>query len=253
MLRLEPALIVIGLALVAGTKSYADAAASKAREARPLENTPQVERFIHSTVTIQRASALGNKTSVGAGVFIKADYGHPAWILTASHVVEALNGSVGYIKVYNGTPQGIPLRVRILDVNDDYDLAVLATEDAWRGKAVAVQVASMPPKRGEQVLAIGAPNGIDWNVSSGVISNQTPCANSVGACYRTDATLTFGNSGGGVFNAKSELVGIAAYVRIDQVTDARGAVHSIVVDGNNGVVALDTLRTYMSTLRASTQ
>ncbi|MDD9859193.1 MAG: trypsin-like peptidase domain-containing protein [Nitrospira sp.] len=60
---------------------------------------------------------------------------------------------------------------------------------------------------GEQVYAIGTPRGLDYSLSAGVVSQLRSDADDA-PFIQTDATVAPGSSGGGLFDAKGNLVGI---------------------------------------------
>ena len=66
---------------------------------------------------------------------------------------------------------------------------------------------------GEEVVAIGNPLGLDFSLSSGVVSAtdrelQSPNGATITGGIQTDAAINPGNSGGPLFNADGEVIGI---------------------------------------------
>jgi serine protease Do len=61
-------------------------------------------------------------------------------------------------------------------------------------------------KVGEQVYAVGNPEGLEKSISQGIISNKRK--DKGGYVLQTDATVSFGSSGGGLFDQNAKLVGI---------------------------------------------
>ncbi|ACJ19661.1 S1C family serine protease [Coxiella burnetii] len=59
---------------------------------------------------------------------------------------------------------------------------------------------------GEEVYAVGNPQGTEKSLSKGIISNKHPVKD--GAWLQTDAAIYFGSSGGGLFDAQGNLIGI---------------------------------------------
>jgi serine protease Do len=59
---------------------------------------------------------------------------------------------------------------------------------------------------GEQVYAIGNPEGLEKSISQGIISNKRKDRG--GYVLQTDATVSFGSSGGGLFDKNGDLIGI---------------------------------------------
>lgn len=61
-------------------------------------------------------------------------------------------------------------------------------------------------KVGEAVYAIGNPEGLEKSISQGIISNKRKDRG--GYVLQTDATVSFGSSGGGLFDQNGDLIGI---------------------------------------------
>lgn len=62
---------------------------------------------------------------------------------------------------------------------------------------------------GEEVFAIGSPKGYEHTISRGIISNKIKYQ--ISSILQTDAALSPGSSGGGLFDTNGRLVGIAFY------------------------------------------
>jgi serine protease Do len=61
-------------------------------------------------------------------------------------------------------------------------------------------------KVGEQVYAVGNPEGLEKSISQGIVSNKRK--DKGGYILQTDAAVSFGSSGGGLFDQNGQLVGI---------------------------------------------
>lgn len=103
----------------------------------------------------------------------------------------------------------------------DYDIALLKIEGSDFIKENLVTEATIGDSEqvqaGEKVFAIGSPSGAGISVVSGVISVESEYIEMTAAdgastvsfrVMRTDAAINSGNSGGALFNAKGELIGI---------------------------------------------
>lgn len=217
-----------------------------------LEESEPLRSFFYSCVTVLTEKQLkvgplkmgAGMRVTGAGVVVKAHYAQPLLILTAAHVAKTLPDT-GVVHIWNkGTP--LALRVHVKVMAEEYDLALLETDFPWEGPDIAVTLATTEPGRGSGVWVVGSPGGIEWNVSHGVLSSKKPCGNDAkGLCYRTDATIYFGNSGGGVFNESGELIGIADYVEVDQFKDNDGDPHDLIIPGSGGVISLASVRGFL--------
>ena len=140
----------------------------------------------------------------------------------------------------------------------DYDVALLKIENSEYLKASAVTKATIGNSDevtvGEKVYAIGNANGQGISATTGVISveSETIDMSSIENAaqtvtyrvLRTDAAINHGNSGGALFNAKGELIGITNAKNVEDETDNMGYALPITqvkylienIRKNNGVV-----------------
>lgn len=99
----------------------------------------------------------------------------------------------------------------------NYDIAVLkiTNSDVIKSSCVrAADISTAPAHLGETTIAIGNPLGIGISTTKGIVSVESEYIqysdfyDVVVRCIRTDAPINGGNSGGGLFNEKGELLGI---------------------------------------------
>lgn len=102
----------------------------------------------------------------------------------------------------------------------EYDIAVLKVMDSSKisnSHAKPITVCYDDATAGEMVVAIGNPEGLGVSVTKGIVSvdneyvTMLACDNRTEITFRAmriDAAVNGGNSGGGLFNAKGELLGI---------------------------------------------
>ena len=196
---------------------------------------------------VSQAAALGLRSSVGvvagfgslgasggSGVIYKLDASEgSAFIITNYHVVY-YNGSISSdisIYLYGMQSSDNAISATYVGGSANYDIAVLRVENssilkssAANRTVTAVNVANSDNVVvGTAVIAIGTP-GVDDSAgassiaaTSGIVSVESEyitmsSINGVGSVdfrvVRIDAAVNSGNSGGGLFNAKGELVGI---------------------------------------------
>lgn len=156
-------------------------------------------------VTVKSTSIFGGtseSTGSGSGVIISEN----GYILTCHHVVE--NAESIIVTLNSGS------RYEAAMVGSDAasDLAVLQI-DPQEDLTYARQGCSADLVAGEWVVAIGNPLGIlGGTVTTGIISaTERVITTSDGTrmtLLQTNAAINSGNSGGGLFNLKGELVGI---------------------------------------------
>lgn len=117
---------------------------------------------------------------------------------------------------YEYGPYAIPCEV--VGGSDEYDVAILRAS-ASTVKAINPEVRAITFAEdyyvGETAIAIGNPNGEGISVTQGIVSVDNELINmatdgTVRAyrCIRVDTSLYHGSSGGGLFNARGELIGI---------------------------------------------
>ncbi len=117
----------------------------------------------------------------------------------------------------------------------DYDIAILKISDNKYLPNTAITAATFGNSDdvvlGEKVFAIGNANGHGISVTNGLISveSETITMSSTDnlrtvsyRVMRTDAAINAGNSGGGLFNADGELIGITNAKNIQDQTDNMG-------------------------------
>ncbi len=155
-----------------------------------------------------RASREVESTEIseGSGVIISKE-GH---IITNHHVIS--NGTSFQVLLYDGTTLDAELR----GSDEGTDLAVLQIDPSKvENMTVATLGSSENLTVGETVIAIGNPSGtrLAGTVTQGIVSalerevNDAFSQRSV-KTIQHDAAINSGNSGGGLFNAKGELIGI---------------------------------------------
>lgn len=139
-------------------------------------------------------------TGAGSGVIITAD----GYIVTNNHVIE--DSSKITVTLRDGTKH----EAKLVGTDVQTDLAVIKIEA--NGLTPAVFGDSDDLKVGEQAIVIGNPLGqLGGSVTSGIISaldREITIGGQVMNLLQIDAAVNPGNSGGGLFNAKGELVGV---------------------------------------------
>jgi serine protease Do len=145
--------------------------------------------------------------SIGSGVIVTPE----GLAVTNGHVVgDHQPGDVVTVELSNG--QQIP--ARIVAVNHDRDLAFLqlpkrvkaGTQDAvpWPTSTFA----KTAPREGDEVFAMGHPLDLPFTVTRGIVSGRGKRGNMYVQYLQTDASINHGNSGGPLYNAQGEIVGI---------------------------------------------
>ena len=141
------------------------------------------------------------QSGAGSGVIISQD----GYILTCAHVV---SGATSVKVQLNGSDESYDATV--VGQDSTSDIAVLKIDAT--GLTPAVIGDSDALAVGEVAVAVGNPLGTLSNtVTDGIVSalnRQVTVQNNDMTLIQTDASISPGNSGGGLFNASGELIGI---------------------------------------------
>lgn len=103
---------------------------------------------------------------------------------------------------------------KVLDYNPGLDIAKIKVKGTLNSKFPQVKLATKKMSKGDEVFAIGNPDGLESTVSTGIISSIREIAN-YGECYQITAPISPGSSGGALFNMDGEVIGITSFGQID--------------------------------------
>jgi serine protease Do len=145
--------------------------------------------------------------SQGSGVLI-SDQGE---ILTAAHVVN--NAEVITVIFHDG--KKFPAKVVRLATVADVALIKLVYYD--NHYPVAKMGDSDLTDVGDDVFVIGAPFGLEYSLSKGIVSGKSVEKTRMegftfAEFFQTDAAINHGNSGGPMFNIKGEVIGLVSSI-----------------------------------------
>jgi len=144
---------------------------------------------------------------LGSGVLVSED----GLVLTAAHVVN----DAAEIMVEFMDGQEIPARIERLA--NQADVALIKLQKLPANPNIAIIGESDSVMVGDQVFVIGAPMGLSFSLTSGIISarhNMHKMTNTFEEAefFQTDASINTGNSGGPVFNMRGEVIAIASAI-----------------------------------------
>lgn len=163
------------------------------RQARVLE---VVKRVSPAVVAISGRNGVGRLGS-GSGVIISKD----GYILTAGHVLAATGDDLEVT-----LPDGREVKARALGRNMNRDAALAKITDP--GEWPFVEMASPDGiEQGEWVLAMGHPGGYDVSRGAPLRIGRLWEADAK-AYFRSDCTVSGGDSGGPLFDLDGRVVGI---------------------------------------------
>ncbi|GAA3697581.1 hypothetical protein GCM10022399_12400 [Terrabacter ginsenosidimutans] len=187
---------------------------------RPAGSIANIAAIALPSVVTIKVDAGSEGSATGSG-FVVDTKGH---ILTNNHVVEpGVNGDIEVV-LSNGDTE----KATIVGRDSSYDLAVLKIsrtdlKPLTLGPSDKVVV-------GDQVIAVGAPLGLDQTVTTGIISalNRpvTPGEGSESSyinAIQTDAAINPGNSGGPLLDMSGKVIGVnSAIARVPGTSGSTG-------------------------------
>lgn len=144
------------------------------------------------------------ESGAGSGVII-ANTGNTYYIITNNHVVEGYNS----IKVY--TVAGGEYDATVIGTDWTTDIAIIRIETEDKLSVVEIGDSSNL-KAGQNIAAIGNPLGLfGGTITPGIISAVTreiPIEGVGMTLIQHSASVSPGNSGGGLFNMQGQLIGV---------------------------------------------
>lgn len=159
---------------------------------------------VYDSVVVINASSI-NSSSSGSGVMI-GESNEYTYIITCHHVIE--NESSFQVILNDGTSYSAIL----IGGDKESDIAIIAIEKVGLQLATFISD-SHNVGLASTVIAIGNPLGtLGGSVTVGVVSSTNRLIEMSDGTKKdliqTDAAINSGNSGGGLFNTKGELIGI---------------------------------------------
>lgn len=137
---------------------------------------------------------------VGSGFFISAD----GYILTNNHVVSDA------ADIYVTLTDGREFKAKVIGTDERTDVALIKIDT----KDMTPLTVGDPKqlKKGQWVLAIGSPFGLDSTATAGIVSAISRDTGDYLPFIQTDVAVNPGNSGGPLINLKGEVVGINSQI-----------------------------------------
>ncbi|HEY9278872.1 MAG TPA: DegQ family serine endoprotease [Eoetvoesiella sp.] len=137
---------------------------------------------------------------VGSGFIISAD----GYILTNNHVVANSNG------IFVTMTDGKEYKAKIIGTDPRTDVALIKIEAKDLTPLPIGDSKSL--KKGQWVLAIGSPFGLDSTVTSGIVSAINRDTGDYLPFIQTDVAVNPGNSGGPLINLAGQVVGVNSQI-----------------------------------------
>ena len=180
---------------------------------------------------------------IGSGVLISPD----GKVATAAHVVQTMEDiTVEFLGEE-------PVPARVIASEQWADISILQVATVPRGATVSKLADSDPVRVGDPVFVVGAPYGLSYSLSNGIISARW-AANTVtkdfplAEFFQTTATINTGNSDGPMFSQVGEMIGIVSH----NITKSGGSeglgfvvtsntVRSLLIERNRGFFGFDAM------------
>ncbi|MEW6728184.1 MAG: trypsin-like peptidase domain-containing protein [Pseudomonadota bacterium] len=166
----------------------------------------------------------------GSG-FLWDDAGH---VVTNFHVIQG--ASEAWVRLADGRQ----LRASLVGASPAHDLAVLRIGLGHQRPAPIPLGESHNLRVGQKVFAIGNPFGLDWTLTTGIVSAldrslTTDAGTTMEHLIQTDAAINPGNSGGPLLDSAGRLIGINTAIYSPSGTSA-GIGFAVPVDTVNRIV-----------------
>lgn len=156
--------------------------------------TASVTPAAESVVKVKDGAGHGSGVHIGNG-----------YVLTAAHVVR--DKKTMTLRVASGAEA----TAEVLWSNSEYDVALLHTGAPLKGSS---HLQCREPEVGEDVSAIGNPIGFEFVSAFGRVSGAAREYKPWKSVMITDMTTVMGQSGGAIFDAKGNVVGIVVGVGV---------------------------------------
>lgn len=210
MARVFIVLLVVTTSLTGcGHQNNRGSGSSKRNEENSLADV--IARIEPSVVRIN-TQLNGTEQALGSGFVVDSS----GLIATNHHVI---NGADGAEVVFSDGTR-VPVEgVAAIDV--DRDIAVLKIKS--EATLTAVEFCGEIPKKGESTLALGAPKGLSFTATEGIVSairsgdELAELGGTVrpGQWIQTSASITSGNSGGPLFDRNGRVIGMNSFILKD--------------------------------------
>ena len=158
----------------------------------------EAERIYESVFVIYSGNSLGSGFAVGENC-----------IVTNAHVIVDPYSVI--VETYGGTKY----RASVLEINEQQDIAVLIVHDARFPYLEIIDLSTM--KTGDDIYAIGAPNGMAYTLTKGGISAKERIVGNQ-SYIQIDAPINQGNSGGPLLNDAGQVLGMNTF----KISDSEG-------------------------------
>ena len=194
-----------------------------------------VVRITSTTTSYDFFNREAQSQSAGSGVIISED----GYIVTNHHVVNGANEVTVYLIDNTSYPADV------IGSDQKTDVALLKIDA--KGLEYATFANSDNVEIGDDAIAIGNPLGTGISVTNGIISaiqKEITINRETMSLLQTNAEINNGNSGGGLFNIKGELIGI-----VNAKTSNASYFGSATVEGLGYAIPSNTVKAVTESLK----
>jgi S1-C subfamily serine protease len=178
------------------------------------------------------------RTDTGTGIVVASS----GLVVTNYHVVQ---GARSVTVSFDGQSEHTRAAT-VVTTDPGKDLALLRVNPAGLELHPLAIATGEAAEVGESAYAIGNPFGLNWTLTTGVVSAlhrhiRSPSGETISGAIQTDAALNPGNSGGPLLNGLGEVIGVNAQI-VSNSTSATGQ------GGSSGVgfaISAATLRSFL--------
>jgi hypothetical protein len=163
-------------------------------------------RYADSVVTIRTYDECLFPKEQGSGVIIRTEKGNPNVTKTGSFILTNYHVIFRPGRIIVSTKSGLNVEATICYFDEASDTALLRIRECVR---CTVPNPARAADIGSSVFAIGTPKSLGWTISNGIVSSVRS-KNGIELVQFT-APVSEGSSGGPLFDAKGELVGITSF------------------------------------------
>jgi putative serine protease PepD len=179
----------------------------------------------------------GTQTDTGTGIVLSTS----GLIVTNDHVVER----AGTITVSLDGSSGQTRQASVIATDSSHDLALLKISASGLTLHPLSLANSSATQVGDPAYAIGNPFGLNWTLTTGVVSAlnrqiKAPDEATISHVIQTDAALNPGNSGGPLINASGAVIGVNSQIASASSSGGQG--------GSTGVgfaISSNTVTTFL--------
>ena len=204
-----------------------------------------IRGILASTVQLRSEHDTGSRRAA-SGVVVAVDRAAGrTWIVTTRHFIQPSPAGQVYVRMAGRTSM---VSATVAFVSEERDLAVIETSFLDAAPARLKKVATL----GDEILLVAYPWGQRFTVVRGVVSQiesrdgELPVT---GSARMVSATVSYGSSGGGVFDAYTgELVAIVESFRTAKVAipEMRERVLEVPVAGETTVIPAPAIAAFLA-------